>query len=251
MKNRIVTPVRTLGMGLLLSLGLLSAPLASAGTAAADGKVPATLRVITWQGKVLYDKMLKTGTTTVKASRKATCLGGSPGNGRQEIPGATALGILQQASDRTGRLRPLLLSNAFDFGLGVCGIGDSVAAGEEWWVLKHNHASSSAGGEGTALGKNDVVLWYLSESFNLPTPDELYLKAPAKVKKRKSFKVRVFAYNDGGKRRPVKGAKVKGAEAKPTDANGYTRIKLKKKTRLIARVSGLIPSNRAVVRIRK
>lgn len=244
MNNRIASPARVLGLGLLLAF------LALAGPTGAAGKVPATVRVVTWQGKVLYDKKLKTGTTTVKTSRKARCLGGSPGNGRQKVPGATALGILQQASQKAKQLRPLLLSNAFDFGIGLCGIGESVASGEQWWALKYNHTSPTTGGEGTMLEKNDVVLWYLSESYNLETPDELYLKAPGKVKKNKSARVRVFAYDDAGRRRPVKGAKVKGTDAARTNGNGYTRIRLKKKARLIARASGLIPSNRATVKVR-
>lgn len=244
MSSSFVSPARVVGLGLSLSLLLL------AGPAAAAQKVPATVRVVTWQGKVLYDKKLKTGTTTVKTSGKADCLGGSPSNGRQTVPGATALGILQRASQKAEQLRPLLLSDAFDFGLGLCGIGDSAATGEQWWALKHNHASPSTGGEGTSLRKNDVVLWYLSESYNLPTPEELYLKAPVKVKKKSPTRVRVFAYDDAGKRRPVAGAKVKGADSAPTNSNGYTRVELKKKTRLIARASGLIPSNRVTVKVK-
>jgi hypothetical protein len=245
MSNRIVSSARTVGLGLSLVLLLV------AGPANAAENVPATVRVVTWQGEVLLDKKLKTGSTTVKTSRKAGCLGGSPSNGRRQIPGATALGILQQASEKAKQIRPLLLSNAFDFGLGVCGIGDAVAGGEQWWVLKHNHASASAGGEGTVLERNDVALWYLSESYNQATPSELYLKAPGVVKKKKSTRVRVLAYDDAGKRRPVKAAKIRGTNARPTDSRGYTTIRLKKKSRLIARSSGLIPSNRAVVKVKR
>lgn len=245
MTDRIVSPALKLGLGLSLLFLLF------AGPAAAAKKVPATVRVVTWEGKVLLDKKLKTGGTTVRTSSGAACLGGSPTNGRQTVPGATALGILQQASRKYGQVKPLLLSNAFDFGLGLCGVGKSVAGGEEWWVLKHNHAESTTGGEGTELKKNDVVLWYLAESYLKPTPSELYLKSPAKVRKKKSTRVRVLAINAAGKKKPVEGAAIKGTDAKPTNANGYTRIKLKKKTKLIVRVSGYITSNRAVVKVKQ
>ena len=245
MSHRILAPALNLALGLSLLLALL------AGPAAAASNVPATVRVVTWEGKVLLDKAVKSGSVTVKTSEQADCLGGSPTNGRQSIPGTTALGILQQASKKYEQVRPLLLSNAFDFGLGLCGVGDAVAGGEQWWVLKLNHADSTAGGEGTVLKKNDVVLWYLAESYLQPTPSELYLKAPAKVKRQKSTRVRVLAFDSAGKKKPVEGASIRNSNAEPTNANGYTRVKLNKKTKLIVRKSGFITSNRVVVKVKK
>ncbi len=234
-----------------LFLGLLGLILVSgiAPSAAAAGKVPVHVRAVTWEGKIVIDRTVKTGTTSVPTSSKAACFGGSPSNGLKLIPGATALGALQDAQAQRKPRRPLLITNAFDFGLGICGVGGAVAEGEEWWELTHNHKPSSLGGEGTVLEKNDTVLWFLAESFNRASPDELYLKAPKKVRRDSSFRVRVMAFDDQGRKRPVEGARL--SIGGRTNAAGYTRVKLKKKTRFVARAEGLIVSNRAVVRIRK
>ncbi len=92
----------------------------------------------------------------------------------------------------------------------------------------------------------------MAESFLAdPSPDELELRAPQRVRKNRAFRIRVVAYNDKGRARPVEGARVAGSGAEPTNAGGYTRIRIKRKTRLAARADGLIVSNRAVVRIRR
>lgn len=234
-----------------LCLGLLGLFLLSgiAPSAAAAGKVPVHVRAVTWQGKILIDRTVRTGTTTVPTSSRAACFGGSPSNGSKWVPGATALGALQDAQATRKPRRPLLITNAFDFGLGICGVGGAVAEGEQWWELTHNHKASSLGGEGTRLRKNDTVLWYLAESHNLASPDELYLKAPEKVSKGRSFRVRVMAFDDKGRKRPVRGARLSIGGS--TNAGGYARVELRKKTRFVARADGLIVSNRAVVRVRK
>ncbi len=230
----------------LLALVLLSGV---APSAAAAGKVPVHVRAVTWQGKILIDRTVRTGTTSVPTSARAGCFGGSPSNGSVRIPGATALGALQDAQRARKPRRPLLITNAFDFGLGICGVGGAVAEGEEWWELSHNHRPSSLGGEGTKLERNDTVLWYLAQSFNETSPDELYLKAPDRVRRNRAFRVRVLAFNDKGRKRPVKGASVSNGGR--TDARGYARVKISRKTRFVARADGLIVSNRAVVRVRK
>jgi hypothetical protein len=235
---------------LVLGLALLALPAATAPAGAAD-KVPVQVRVVTWQGKIMLDRKVRTGTTNVATSSKAGCLGGSPSDGSKRIPGATALGALYDAARSINSPKRLLLSDAFDFGLGVCGVGGAVASGEQWWELTYNHKPSSLGGEGTTLRRNDTVLWYLSKSYNETSPDELFLKAPERVRRNGSFRVRVLAYNDNGRARPVEGARLSLADSELTGVNGYTRLKVKKKTRIVARATGLIPSNRAVVRIRR
>jgi len=224
---------------------------ALAGPASAASKVPVELRVVTYEGKVLADKTVKTGTTAVKTSSKATCLGGSPTNGTKTIQGPTALGLLADASSSTPALRPLQISNAFDFGLGLCGIGSETARNEEWWVLKYDHRDSTVGGEFQKVKKGGTVLWFLARSYNETTPNELFLQAPEKAEKGASVKVRVFEYDGKGKRKPVEGARVSGASAALTDSKGYTKVKVSKKTSLSARFAGTIPSNRATIAIRK
>jgi hypothetical protein len=231
------------------SLALATGFTTTAG--ASTGKVPVTVRAVTWKGEILFDREVRAGTTRVPTSRRATCLGGTPSNGSVTVPGATALGALQQAAQARKPRLPLLLTNAFDFGLGVCGIGNRVAAGEQWWELTVNHRPSTLGGEGTKLEPGDEVLWYLSETFNETSPDELHLVAPETAVAGRPFTVRVLAYNDRGRPRPVEGARVPVAGSALTDARGETRITLRSSRQLVARATSLIPSGREMVRVVK
>ena len=232
---------------LKLVVGIVAICALSAGTAAAAGKIPVNLRVVTYQGKVLFDGSVKTGTTKIKPN--TACLGGSPGPSRT-LTGPTALGAVADASKVSAALRPLKISDG-DFGFGLCGFGSTVAKDENWWVLKYNHADSMTGGELLKPKKNSDILWFLAKSYNETTPNELVLEAPKKVKSGATAKVRVWEYDGKGKRKPVEGAKIFGGSAALTDAKGFTKVTVKKKTKLSARFTGTIPSNRAVIKIRK
>jgi hypothetical protein len=192
--------------------------------ALAAAKVPASLRVAGSGGKILAEKTLKTGTTSVPTSAKATCFGkGTAGSGKAAtIKGATALGLLGQAARSTGSLRPLLLTDAFDFGLGICGVGGYKATSTLSWYLKVNHKNPELGGDAVKLKGGDEVLWALEP---YPYPNELSLVAPSAATDGVAFEVRVFSYSDKGKRKPVAGATVTGATA-PTDAEGRTTVTL-------------------------
>lgn len=223
----------------------LIALLASAVPAAA--KVSADLRVIGKGGQVLAEKTLKTGSTSVPTSPKADCFGPGTGGSGKPVPtrGANALGLLGQAAKSTRSLRPLLISDKFqsEFGLALCGVGGSVATTKLSWYLKVNHVNPERGGELVRLKPNDEVLWALAP---FPYPDELALSAPDRVESGKAFQVRVFSYDEKGKRKPESGATVRGASA-PTGADGRTTVVLRKPARLIARHGKDIPSNREVV----
>ncbi len=233
---------------LVIGLALLIfAPAASQAQAASE--VPVHVRVVTFSGQILIDQTVRTGTTTVPTSTRATCLGGTPTNGTKRVEGATALGALHTAARLAQPRQPLLISNAFDFGLGLCGVGASAASGEQWWELTHNHKPSMVGGEATMLKAGDEVLWFLSETYNLPSPDELTLVAPEGTKTGRWMTVRVLAYNDAGVRRPVEGAALSLEGAAPTNAAGYTRIRLAQTSRFAARAEGFIASNRVVVKV--
>jgi hypothetical protein len=217
----------------------------TATVAAAKG-TPAQLRVVAGQ-KVLADKALRTGTTSVPTSPRATCFGpGKGGSGKSvKVAGATALGLLAQAARSSASLRPLLVTDAFSFGLGLCGIGGREAKGESFWQLRVNHRASERGGDSVKLKRGDEVLWYLKASFETAN-EELWLKAPQRVKAGKPFRVRVFSYDEMGKRKPAAGAKVNGAKG-PTGKDGRTTVVLGRPARLIAREGDEIPSNRAAV----
>src|SRR5436190_1933155 len=100
---------RLIPFRLVAACALAFVLLASTATLAA-AKVPAQLRVV-GGGKVLAETALKTGTTSVPTSKKATCFGkGTAGSGKAAtIKGATALGLLGQAAKSTASLKPLLL----------------------------------------------------------------------------------------------------------------------------------------------
>lgn len=207
----------------------------------------AELRVVGKRGKVLYESSLGlAGKASVKTSRKATCFGaGTGGSGKKvTLRAATALGVLMRGARLAAALRPLLVSDHFSFGLALCGVGGSVARGTSSWYLKVNHRAPSVGGERVKLGRGDEVLWDLAPSY--PYPDELALRAPDRVKRGKPFGVRVFSYDEKGRRRPAAGVVVSGASG-PTDSFGRARVTLSRPARLIARRGGDIPSNREPV----
>ncbi len=202
----------------------LALSLTIAASALAKG-VSADLRVVGKGGKVLTEQTLSTGTTTIKTSKKATCFGaGTGGSGAPAtIKGATALGLLGQASKSTASLRPLLITDAFDFGLGICGVGNSVVSGKASWYLKVNHKGATVGGDALKLHPGDEVLWDLAPSY--PYPNELALEAPESATAGVPFTVHVVSYDEKGKRKPVSGATVTGASA-PTGSDGSASVTL-------------------------
>jgi hypothetical protein len=220
-------------------------------TAVAAAKGPlAELRVVGSGGKVLAEKPVPMANTSVKTSPKATCFGpGSGGSGdNAQLKGTTAMGLLASGAKMIGALRPLLISDSFDFGLALCGIGSSVAKGSSSWYLKINHKSLPVSGDAAKIRPGDEVLWALAktEAPDYTYPDELALSAPNAVKAGMSFTVRVMAYDEKGRSKPQAGAKVTGA-AEPTGADGRTTVTLSKPAKLIARATGEIPSAREPV----
>jgi len=231
-----------LAVACALALSLLCA---CAASASAKG-LAAELRVVGSGGKTLAEKTVVSTNASVKTSPKATCFGpGSGGSGDSvQIKGNTALGLLASGSKTIASLRPLLISDSFDFGLALCGIGSSVAKGKASWYLKINHKSLEVGGDVATIKAGDEVLWTLAPSY--PYPDELVLTAPASAKAGMEFTVRVWSYDEKGRRKPQAGAKVTGA-AEPTGADGRTTVTLGKPAALVARAAGTIPSARAAV----
>ena len=222
----------------------LAVVLIASTAAIAAAKVPVDLRVV-GGGKVLAEEALKTGTTKVPTSPKATCFGkGTGGSGKAAtIKGATALGALGQAAKSTAALKPLLLTDAFDFGLGICGVGGYSATAKLSWYLKVNHENPELGGEAVKLKAGDEVLWAL-EPF--PYPKELSLLAPFSAQPNAPFQVSVFSYDDKGRKKPAAGATVTGASG-PTDSAGHAMVTLSESATLSARRGKDIPSNDGTV----
>jgi hypothetical protein len=223
----------------------LTMVLSTAALAAAKGPV-ADLRVLTPAGKVLAeDSFGAVKTVSIKTSRQATCFGpGTGGSGKTAtVPAQTALGMLLAASKFTAALKPVQITDAFSFGLGLCNVGGYKTTKKLSWYLKVNHENPELGGESVKVRQGDEVLWALAP---FPYPDELALSAPRKVMAGEPFGVRVFSYDDKGRKKPAAGASVTGANS-PTGADGRTSVVLAKPQRLIARHGKDLPSNRAAV----
>ncbi|HEX5763440.1 MAG TPA: hypothetical protein VFY04_10040 [Solirubrobacterales bacterium] len=214
--------------------------------AAAVAKGPLVdLRVVGNGGKVLAEKPAGASPVSVKASPKADCFGpGTGGSGENvAVKAGNALSALFTASKSTASLRPLLVTDAFDFGLGICGVGGSEATKKLSWLIKLDHVASELGGESVKVKTGDEVLWAL---VPFPYPDELFLQAPRNAQAGKPFGVKVFAYDAKGKRKPAAGVSVTGA-GEPTGKDGTTTVVLRGPRRLIARNGEDIPSNRDAV----
>jgi hypothetical protein len=187
--------------------------------------VGAELRVVGPSGQALAQLTQYTGTVRVGTDPGAQCFGpGTGGSGNEvKLSGANALGLVQDATSAARDLRPLSLTDAFDFGLGVCGIGGFQAQGAASWYLKLNHAGSQVGGDQRVLKKGDEVLWYLAPSF--PYPRELGLAAPGIAEPGSDVAVQVFAFADNGTRTPAAGATVSGGDAPATtDTQGRATV---------------------------
>lgn len=228
-------------LALVLSLTIVA-------SAAAKG-FSADLRVVGSGGKVLAEKTVPTKTISVKTSPKATCFGkGTGGSGASvSIPGNTALGLLARGATFYPTLSPLLISDSFEFGLALCGVGTSVAKGATSWYVKVNHKALSVGADAAKIKAGDEVLFALAKSDpkTFAYPDELALVAPAKATVGKAFTVTAYAYDEKGKRKPAAGVKVGGASG-VTDAAGKATVTLTKPRLLLATKGDLIPARTAV-----
>lgn len=237
--RRALTPLMAFGLATLIL----------AGSAQATNKTGADVRVVTANGKTLVDQRQYTGTAKVPTSKKADCFGeGTGGSGDEvEVPGATALGVVADASAHTPKLRPLLLSDYFDFGIGICGFGGVVAPQTGYWYLKLNHAATTTGGDQTPIDKGDDVLWYLINDYDDPIPAELEIEAPLAVDPGAKIPVRVFEYADDGTRAPAAGATIAGTGV-VTGPDGRAEVEPQGgTTRLQAVRTGDIPSRQVGV----
>jgi hypothetical protein len=234
----------------LVCVGAVVTLVIGAGPAVA-GK-PAQLRVVSGDGKTFADARVYTGTTRVPTSRRANCFfGGVGGSGNPAtVQGPNALGVVADGARLLPRLRPLLVTDEFSFGLGVCGIGGARGNANRFWSVRVNRRALQVGGDQVRLRPGDRVLWALIPNpvcepdppFNCdPGPPELELRAPARARRGDQFAVRVLQWSDTGQRSVAPGVTVNGAAA-PTDANGVTQVSLARTRKLVATRSGAIAS---------
>jgi hypothetical protein len=228
---------------LAAACGLALILVLSTAAAASAKKVEADLRVVGKANKVLAETTMKTGPTKIPTSKKATCFGkGTGGSGKKYgTKGPTALGFLSQAAVSIKALKPLLVTDTFvdEFGLGICGVGHSKSSSKLSWYLKVNHKNPNIGGEKAKVRKGDEVLWALA---GFPYPNELALEGPGEATPGVPFEVRVFSYDDKGKRKPASGVTVTGASA-PTGPDGRTQASVLAPQLIRATHGKDIPSN--------
>jgi hypothetical protein len=233
-----------LACALVLSMTLVFTALAVAKGLQAD------LRVVGSGSKVLAEETVSSADVSIASSPKATCFGpGSGGSGNQlQLKGNTAMGLLASGAKTIPTLKPLSITDSFDFGYAVCGIGSSVAKGSSSWYLKINHKSQAVSGDVAKIKAGDEVLWALAktEAPDYTYPGELVLTAPASAKAGSSFTVRVWSYDEKGRKTPAAGAKVTGG-GEPTGNDGRTTVTLSKPAELAAKASGEIPSAKVAV----
>ena len=211
---------RPLGGALLLAAALTMSMFA----ASASASVPVRVRVVDSDGAVLADHTQYTDTVSLRTDPQADCFGdGTGGSGdRSRVPGKTALGAVVDGQVADRDLKPVSVTDAFDFGLGVCGIGDAVAPQTGFWYLKQDNAATTTGGDQTKVKRSDEILWYLDPDFADAPPAELQLVLPSRVESGEPFQVTVFEYADDGTRSPAAGVSVTGA-SQPTGADGTTQ----------------------------
>ena len=198
-------------------------------------------------GKPLAAATYLTDTARIKTASSSTCKGSGD---VKTVQGPTALGLLWSAAGLNSRLRPLAVSDEFDFGLLVCGISSFVGGDTAYWLYKVDHKSPEVGADQFPLKGGEEVLWFFSDTTsNVNTGDELVLKAPARAKPGGTVAVRVWSYDSAGKRTPAAGALVQGEDEATTDAQGRATIATPERgtLRLRAERSADIPSQTASV----
>jgi hypothetical protein len=195
------------------------------GQAADAGSTVAELRAEAPGAVLEPGAAYATDTARIKTDPGAECFGdGTGGTGsRVTVPGATALGLVDDGAAVNPLLRPISVSDHFGFGLAVCGFGGHQAGGSSSWYLKVNHVGAQVGGDQYHLGYRDRVLWYLAPSY--PYPDELALAAPGSAKPGVPVDVHVSSFADDGTGSSAAGASVAGADSPATtDSDGDATV---------------------------
>jgi hypothetical protein len=192
---------------------------------ASAATVPAELRVEAAGGQDLtHGWTYLSDTTTLSTDRGEQCNGSGAS---RTFEGATALGILEHARRHNDRLDPIRISDQFDFGLLVCGIGAFTSSDTQFWTYKVNHVAPEVAAEQYPLKAGDDVLWTLQDiEANTNTGNELELVAPGTVEPGEPFEVTVNEYDFGGKKTPAAGAHVAGAAEAVTDDQGKATVAL-------------------------
>lgn len=204
----------------LLRAALAACVLATAAAAPATA-APVTAKLRVEAGGKSLDRGYRYATDTATFNTSTTAACGGSGDSKT-IEGPSALGALVSGSDYNARLRPVEVSDQFEFGLFVCGIGGR-QSGESFWGLRVNHAEAQVGGDQYALEPNDEVLWTFITFDGANSGSELVLELPERnVRAGEPVEVRVLAYDAEGGSAPAAGVAITGGAT--TDAAGVARL---------------------------
>jgi hypothetical protein len=210
---------RRVSIATLAALASVAAALAAAaGSPATAGpaKVQAELRIEGPRGNLIPGRKYTTGTERVKRSKGLGC---KHRKGKVKVPGATALGIAETASDELRKLPPVRV-RPDDFGLFVCEIGGFIGRpfddpeGFSGWTYWVNYAGGTQAAELQTLEEGDEVLWVFADfgERNINTGDALELTDVPKTDADGTFTVEVLSHTFDGTPTPLAGAKIKGAD---------------------------------------
>ena len=161
---------------------------------------------------------------TYDTSESSACNGtGESGS----IDGPTALGLLVQGADYTRRLRPVQISDEFEFGPFVCGVGRFESSDTAFWLYKVDHVSPEVGGDQFPINSSGrEVLWYLMNTASgANTGNELFLSVGDTVVEAGSpVNVTVLEYDATGESTPAAGVRIVGGGDELTDASGVATL---------------------------
>jgi len=159
-----------------------------------------------------------------RTSQSAACNGSGK---RGSITGPTALGLLIQASAFTRDLRPVQISDQFEFGPFVCGVGDFESSDSAFWLYKVDHVAPEVGGDQFPIDRShDQVLWYfVNTASGSNSGNELELVLVDQVVEAGTpVNVVVNEYDASGQQAPAEGVRLVGAGGVMTDANGSATV---------------------------
>jgi hypothetical protein len=157
---------------------------------------------------------------TYDTSQSEACGGSGESS---SISGPSALGLLVQAADYTRRLDPVQISDQFEFGQFVCGVGTYTGSDTAFWLYKVDHASPEVGGEQFPINEgNEEVLWYFVDTVTgANTGNELFLSIGDPIVQAGSpTEVTVLEYDGSGQSTPAEGVRIIGGNGAVTDATG-------------------------------
>ena len=198
---------------------------------AAVAAAPASAATVTTQLRVeTYGNDLGPGWTyahdsaTYTTSRSEACKGTGT---EKTISGPSALGLLLHGSDYNDALKPVQISDQFEFGPFVCGVGPHESSDSRFWLYKVDHVAPEVGADQFPITRShEGVLWYLVDSAaGVNTGNELGLLPEARdVQAGTPVDIEVVEYGLDGQAAPAAGVSLLGTGGAGTDERGVAEV---------------------------